>query len=273
MVNMNLMRPATMEECHALLLDALKYLDDICTKEGITYYAAYGTLLGAVREHGFILWDGDADVWMKREDYEKFSEAIKKYPDSRFFFQSVETDEGFFLPFLMRVCVNDSFSWNERFKSAPFHMGFHIDIYPLDYGWNTDQENEKKLLLLQFLHHKIFYSVKNKFRYVRSLRNIAGMIVKALPLKILSLRQWINVYKRVLRNDSPDKSILINTAGGYKPEHEIFKAELFNETTELSFEDMMIKCPARYDELLTQIYGDYMTPYNRGRKQNLWVKA
>lgn len=68
MVDMSLMRPATMREDQLMLLEVIKYIDDICTKEGITYYAAYGTLLGAVREHGFISWDYDADLWMKRED-------------------------------------------------------------------------------------------------------------------------------------------------------------------------------------------------------------
>ena len=273
MVDMSLMRPATVREEQLMLLDALKYLDDVCRKENITYYAAYGTLLGAVREHGFIAWDDDADVCMKREDYERFPEAVKKYPDSRFFFQTVDTDEGFFLPFLMRIRVNDSFCGSARFKDAPSHRGFFVDIYPLDYGWESDDENRRKLMRIQFLHHRVMYGVGNRLKYCRSLRNFAGFILKSLPFKVLSLKQWFNVYRRMLRNDSPDKSILINTAGGYEPEREIFSAELFAETTELPFEDMMIKCPARYDEILTQIYGDYMTPYNRGGKTELWVKA
>ena len=53
-------------------LQMLEKFDEICQKHNLTYYAYYGTLLGAVRHQGFIPWDDDIDVVMFRDDYEKF---------------------------------------------------------------------------------------------------------------------------------------------------------------------------------------------------------
>eukprot|EP00928_Gymnodinium_smaydae_P053307 TRINITY_DN37324_c0_g1_i1.p1 TRINITY_DN37324_c0_g1~~TRINITY_DN37324_c0_g1_i1.p1 ORF type:complete len:555 (-),score=102.02 TRINITY_DN37324_c0_g1_i1:54-1553(-) len=44
------------------LLDALRALHDVLAVLGVPYSVLTGTLLGAARHHGFIPWDGDADV-------------------------------------------------------------------------------------------------------------------------------------------------------------------------------------------------------------------
>ena len=46
-------------------LEILHQFNNLCKCENIQYFAGYGTLLGAVREKGFIEWDDDIDLWIK----------------------------------------------------------------------------------------------------------------------------------------------------------------------------------------------------------------
>jgi len=61
----------------AAQLQVLEKIDEICRKYHIQYQAEWGTLLGTIRHEGFIPWDDDLDISMKRQDYNKFIEVIQ----------------------------------------------------------------------------------------------------------------------------------------------------------------------------------------------------
>ena len=68
----------TLEEIQNIELDMLSFIDRICADNGLRYFLAGGTLLGAVRHNGFIPWDNDVDISMPREDYLKFIEIVSE---------------------------------------------------------------------------------------------------------------------------------------------------------------------------------------------------
>ena len=61
------------------LLNLLKEIDAFCKEHSITYYCAGGTVIGAARHRGFIPWDDDIDIYMTRENFFAFDEALKKF--------------------------------------------------------------------------------------------------------------------------------------------------------------------------------------------------
>lgn len=52
--------------------DTLETLDRLLRQAEIPYSIAGGTLLGAIRQGGFIAWDDDGDIFMRKEDAGRF---------------------------------------------------------------------------------------------------------------------------------------------------------------------------------------------------------
>ena len=87
---------ATLRLLQMIELEILTEIDRICRKNNIHYSLTGGTLLGAVRNGGFIPWDDDADISMLRSEYRKFQKACKTDLDEdRFYFQDIESTKGY----------------------------------------------------------------------------------------------------------------------------------------------------------------------------------
>lgn len=113
-------------------LELLQEADRICKKCGIQYNIIAGTLLGAVRNGGFIPWDDDADIALLRPEYEKFREACKTELDtSRFYFQDHTNTPGYRWGY-GKLRRKDTLFLREHQEHMPYEQGVFIDVFPLD---------------------------------------------------------------------------------------------------------------------------------------------
>ena len=62
----------------ATLLDMLKDLIDVFDTNDIQWSLSGGSIIGAVRHHGFIPWDDDIDLFMTRKNFEKFKKIFNQ---------------------------------------------------------------------------------------------------------------------------------------------------------------------------------------------------
>ena len=59
---------AEMKKIWAVQLELLSVLLDVCKRNHLNIWAEGGTLLGTIREKGYIPWDDDIDMAMLRPD-------------------------------------------------------------------------------------------------------------------------------------------------------------------------------------------------------------
>ena len=60
------------------LLRMAKEIAGVLEGNGIQYFIAYGTLLGAVRHQGFIPWDDDLDFYLFDDSYDRAIELLRE---------------------------------------------------------------------------------------------------------------------------------------------------------------------------------------------------
>lgn len=243
-------------ELRKLQLCELDILDEfvrICEKFNLQYYLAGGTLLGAVRNGGFIPWDDDIDVEMPRKDYELFAEYCKTELDNNFFFQNADTDDGYFLTYA-KLRKNNTFYYEKRFSESSFHKGVFIDIFPLDYAPNPgivcklvfnlmavgnkcgQEDSGEKILPYKKISGKICYSL---FRFFT-------------PSGRAALRNILVNFSFLLSR----KKYIASFSGAYGYSKELFRSEWYSCSMTISFENRNCLIPIKYSCVLKTLYGE-----------------
>lgn len=116
------------------LIDILRDFDAVCKKNGLRYFGAYGTALGAVRHGGFIPWDDDLDVIMPRPDYDRLLRiAEKELPPYLKAVNYRNTPEFNTFTFLkIQDARSDKLDRVAKETGLSVRGGLFIDIFPLD---------------------------------------------------------------------------------------------------------------------------------------------
>ena len=125
--------PSEIKRAWVAELEVLSEIDKICKKHNIQYFADWGTLLATVRHEGFIPWDDDLDIVMKREDYRRFMEIAQTELPEGFSAYNFRNHDNLWL-FLGRVVGKRRICFEEehleRFHQFPYIAG--VDIFVLD---------------------------------------------------------------------------------------------------------------------------------------------
>ncbi len=249
----------------AVELDLLRELLSFCKENDITVYAGYGTLLGAVRHKGFIPWDDDIDVLMKREDYERFC-AIARF-EPPYFLQTEYTDQGFMRPFArLRNSSTTAIQAYEKDYKIPYNQGIFIDIFPLDYMPDSLEERKKAAqahdaIKLRALRYSVFTFRPDLRKGGPKLLLKRGVSAVSTPvLKVFKVHNPHTVkIDRMLSAHA--KTGKLGIYWFYEPEKDnCYDAADFDAIELKEFEMLALPAPAGFARVLQNEYGDWETP-------------
>ena len=239
-----------------LNLEMMKEFDHFCKKNGIKYYLAGGTLLGAVRHKGFIPWDDDVDIMMLWNDYEKLISLKEKLVDEYPMRQLVSVFDHTFARDYARYIRKD-YSKIEDFVEEDDCPFLGMDILPIVFVPKTDW--------LYCLHVKFYYIFRTLMSVATSKRGTGSTKKKQTvrnllrPLaKVIGKFRLASICVKVggIYNLSCNKCIAA-MCGMAKLKERWNYAEC-KEQIEVEFEDTHFSAPKNYDIHLKNIYGDYM---------------
>ena len=238
-------------ELKMLELNILQVVHDFCVRHEITYYLCGGTLLGAVRHGGFIPWDDDIDIYMPRDDYERFIGLFTSV--SGFKVLDFQHSAGYYLPFA-KVCDDRTVVKETLVEDVP-ECGVYIDVFPLD-GLSNDFKIAKKVLMRNAFYMKINSVLSLKKSKVKDCKSAVKRIMQVmLPQKLV-----VQTIVRNARRYKYKESDFVGVAFGFYGVREVLSKEIFASRVEIKFEGRSFYAPVGTDQYLTALYGDYMQP-------------
>ena len=222
------------------LLQMMKELHSFLEQNEIAYSLSSGSLLGAIRHHGFVPWDDDIDLMMDRANYTRLLDILANC-------------DGY---------VVQKSLWIYRVRrKADEHLGDKaptIDLFVIDAVPKSRLLRKYKLLRLMMLQgmmkKEADYS-KFSFYYCACLR-VTHWLGKLVPYE-----RKFEKYDRVSQIGSKRPSEYVGCYNGlFRCLPLCYRRDLMDQTSLRAFADTEFQTIDLYDHYLTVMYGDYMTP-------------
>ena len=237
-------------------------IKNVCEKNGIRYFLAYGTLIGAVRHDGFIPWDDDIDIMMPRPDYDRLIEIAKTADWGHYELITPYNKDTYPLYFSK---ISDKRTTLVEYPNIPCTIGLYIDIFPLDGSADTlDEAKHLKDKFMKQINRLSAISTRSTFAehmaLLKDRKEWGRFVIKTIawfcrPAVRKYLIRKMDKLSHIYDYEKAKYVALHTGSYSYK---EILPKEWLGEGSVHTFEGMEVVLPEQYDTYLRQVFGDYM---------------
>lgn len=242
--------PELLRKLQLTQLEILVEFDRVCRKNNIKYCLACGTLLGAVRHKGFIPWDDDVDVWMMRDEYDRFCKISDSELGDSFFFQNWDTDPYFNSAYgkIRKIGTRYVRVGQEKMK---YKDGIYIDVLPLDNAPNLYWDRWS-MLVRAWMFRKLTYAKAGSMCEKSVFKRLIFLLLSLYPQK-LAKKQFQHLITKY-----NDRETLFCKCLGDIGFNAHWKDD-FREYIDCEFEGHLFWIPSGYDSVLKKSIGmNYM---------------
>ncbi|MGN1416111.1 MAG: phosphorylcholine transferase LicD [Oscillospiraceae bacterium] len=253
----------SLDYLHERLFEMLLIFDDICSRENISYYLDSGAAIGAVREHGFIPWDDDIDIAIKRADYEKLRSVIGKYLPSNMKLIEPEDYSPLFFDFIPKLINTDIPLRPENEEDRQYHNYQNcasLDFVILDNA--PDSAIGQKIMLLKL---KMIYGMSMSKRYkvhdadYTVLEKIQSSVCMFIG-RFFSMDRLHRMRRKLLTDPKNNDSSYLVRGNSLVKYIGFYPKKYYENEVMLDFNGRKMPLPSDYDLILTGMYGRYMLP-------------
>jgi len=243
----------TIVKLRSVMLEIMDEFVRICDENKLSYFLAYGTLLGAVRHNGFIPWDDDIDVAMPRKDYEKFLNIYYKLDKTDYYVLSSRDMNNNHHEHFAKLCKKGTVFAD---SAKDEYTGIYIDIFPYDncvlfFAFIQTILIKFVLQLCKYKFYKYMPKEKNKKLF---------FILFIKPLCYFFSQRFLYTLHKILylMFNSFNTKYISSFNGFYGCKIEMHKYNTIFPLTNISFEGKKYCAPCNYDSYLKKLYGNYM---------------
>ena len=245
-------------ELQLIEVETLERVATFCEERGIRYSLGYGTLLGAIREKGFIPWDDDIDVLMPRPDYERF---CKEFSAEDLSLHYIKNDKNYWIWFAK---VFDDRTLALEGRTETHETSLFVDIFPLDGFPDAKTVQRIALKFNRLIKYHYFRSrsltwimthTRKRAFYKMAMVQVAKLVLK-LVFYVFPKRYFAKAITKTFSHYNYDVANVFWLLGM----RNAMPRSCVDSFVDVEFEGRKYKAIAGWDTYLSIRYGDYMTP-------------